>query len=610
MNRTSFLNEAPAVLRRNGWMIAAACAAALATLAALARLPRFAAYRAHPLLAALLFGAGLALVLAPRGARVLDRIARAAESVSPAAFGLFLFVVGTVFYALVSWRVFGALPVLDDDTCSLMQARIFLSGRVTIPLSPNPDFFWLHFWLGGTHGLPHQCAMYPPGHPALLAVGLAVGAPWLVMPVFGGLLAVLVASVGRLLFDEESARLAGLLCVLSPMVCELSATHLAHAPTACGLLLAARGVLRCLERPSWAGGALAGLGICLAFQCRTADAAVAGATLALPVLAAPRRAWRARGPLALAALILALGIAGQAWYWSATTQDWRTPGHVLGLGARAKLGFLSPFTPAEAVRRLFVRLGELNGRVLGWPVPAFLPALVPLFHRPWRFRALWLWSVPAALLAFLFFFWGWEQSYLPASYAFASVPAILLLSAAGVSRIARRLSVPALRMLPPVALPALLLFLPVHLRSFDDHFFNMEKVLPSIVAKAGVRNAVVFCDSIGRGPSNTPYGRYDYFARPFLLNDLAFEEGDVVYARNLRERNPEMIASHPDRDFYLYRFRRRDGLAELYRIDLSGPEPVYRFVPVDDPRAADPNGRLSIPNPGETGRSGESAKPR
>ena len=276
MNRTSFLNEAPAVLRRNGWMIAAACAAALATLAALARLPRFAAYRAHPLLAALLFGAGLALVLAPRGARVLDRIARAAESVSPAAFGLFLFVVGTVFYALVSWRVFGALPVLDDDTCSLMQARIFLSGRVTIPLSPNPDFFWLHFWLNHLHGLPHQCAMYPPGHPALLAVGLAVGAPWLVMPVFGGLLAVLVSSVGRLLFDEESARLAGLLCVLSPMVCELSATHLAHAPTACGLLLAARGVLRCLERPSWADGALAGLGICLAFQCRTADAAVAG----------------------------------------------------------------------------------------------------------------------------------------------------------------------------------------------------------------------------------------------------------------------------------------------------------------------------------------------
>jgi hypothetical protein len=237
---------------------------------------------------------------------------------------------------------------------------------------------------------------------------------------------------------------------------------------------------------------------------------------------------------------------------------------------------------------------------------------LPLWLSPenGRLRRLWLWSVPATLLAFLFFFWGWEQSYLPASYAFAAAPALLLLSAAGISLAARRLSVPAARLLPPVVLPALLLFLPAHLRSFDDHFYNMEKSLPAIVGKAGVRNAVVFCDAIDRGPRNTPYGRYDYFARAFLMNDLAFEEGDVVYARNLRERNPEMIASHPDRDFYLYRFRRRDGLAELYRIDLSGPEPVYRFVPVDDPRAADPNGRLSIPNPGETGRSGESAKPR
>ena len=173
----------------------------------------------------------------------------------------------------------------------------------------------------------------------------------------------------------------------------------------------------------------------------------------------------------------------------------------------------------------------------------------------------------------------------------------LLLSAAGISLVAHRLSVPAARLLPPVVLPALLLFLPAHLRSFDDHFFNMEKSLPAIVGKAGVRNAVVFYDSIDRGPRNTSLGRYDYFARAFLMNDLAFEKGDVIYARNLRERNPEMIAAHPGRDFYLYRFRRNDGRSELYRIDLSGPEPAYRIVPVDDPRAADPNGRLSIPQP-------------
>ena len=585
-----------AAFAKRGVPAALVAVAALATLAALALLPRFATYRAHPLAAALLAGAGLALALAPRGARALGRISRAVGSVSPVAFGLFLFVAGTLFYALVSWRVFGALPVLDDDACALMQARVFLSGRVTMPLPDPPECFRLHFWLDDQYGLPHMCAMYPPGHPALLALGLAVGAPWLVMPVLGGLLAVLVASVGRLLFDEESARLAGLFCVVSPMVCELSATHLAHVPAACGLLLAARGVLRCLERPSWADGALAGLGIALSFQCRTADAVVAGFTMAVPVLASPGRAWRARGPLALAALILALSIAGQAWYWSATTQDWRTPGHVLALGERGRIGFFADYTPAMAVRRLFVRLGELNGRVLGWPVPTFLPAVVPLFFRPWRLKALWLWSVPAAMLAFLAFFWGWEQPYLPASYAFASVPALLLLSAAGVSRIARRLSVPALRILPPVALPALLLFLPAHLRSFDDHFWNMEKTLPRVVRAAGVRNAVVLCDAIDLHPRTEIDIRYDFFARAFLMNALPFESGDVVFVRNLRNWNDRVFSRFPGRRFFLYRFNRRNAASELYRIDFEDGEPVYRFVALDLPRYPKPDGRRSIPS--------------
>ena len=563
---------------------AASLGAALATLAALALLPRFAAYRAHPLAAAALVGAGLALALSPRGARLLDRLSRTVLEWSPARFGLLLFVVGTTFYALVSWCVFGALPVLDDDACALMQARVFLSGRVTLPLPDLPECYWLRFWLDNQNGLPHLCAMYPPGHPALLALGLAFGAPWLVMPVFGGLLAVLVVSVGRLLFDEESARLAGLLCVFSPMVCELSATHLAHAPTACGLLLAARGVLRCLEKPSWADGASAGLGIALSFQCRAADAAVAGAMLAVPVLASPRRAWRARGPLALAALILALGVAGQAWYWSVTTLDWRTPGHVLGLGERGRLGFFEDYSPATALYRLLVRIGELNGRVLGWPVPLFLPALVPVAFRRWRAKALWLWSVPAALLAFLVFFWGWDQPYLPASYAFCAVPALLLLAAAGVSLVARRLSVPALRILPPVALPALLLFLPVHLKSFDDHFWNMEKNLPRVVRAAKIRNAVVLCDAVDRHPRTDIDFRDEFFARAFLMNEIPFGSGDVVFARNLRKENGRVFSRFPGKRFFLYRFNRRTGRSELYRIDFEDGEPVYRFVALDLPR--------------------------
>jgi hypothetical protein len=51
-------------------------------------------------------------------------------------------------YASVAWFRFHGLPFLDDDAAALFQARIFASGRITLPL-PEPGQFFSLFGLFG-----------------------------------------------------------------------------------------------------------------------------------------------------------------------------------------------------------------------------------------------------------------------------------------------------------------------------------------------------------------------------------------------------------------------------------------------------------------------------
>lgn len=52
----------------------------------------------------------------------------------------------------------------------------------------------------------------------------------------------------------------------------------------------------------------------------------------------------------------------------------------------------------------------------------------------------------------------------------------------------------------------------------------------------------------------------------------------MVYARNLRDRNPRLIARYPDRAYYLSRNHRRARRAILYRLVPCGP--AFSLVPV------------------------------
>ena len=71
-------------------------------------------------------------------------------------------------------------------------------------------------------------ALTPPGWPAMLAVGMRLGAPWLVNPILGGVNVLLAYLLIWGLYNRHTARLAVLLLAVSPWFVFMAMNFMTH----------------------------------------------------------------------------------------------------------------------------------------------------------------------------------------------------------------------------------------------------------------------------------------------------------------------------------------------------------------------------------------------
>ncbi|HET9221618.1 MAG TPA: glycosyltransferase family 39 protein, partial [Roseiflexaceae bacterium] len=210
---------------------------------------------------------------------------------------------------VVAWGVFDAMPHLEDEHANLFQADVFAAGRATVGVPRQPDSFFIPFVVNTAEG--KRFGKYPPGYPLLLALGAAIGQPWLINSLAAALGMLGVYLLGRDLFDRDSGLLAAALGAVSPMFVLLSGTLLAHASSSAALTLFAWEFVRARwpSEPSpvlFALGAGALLGWAAIIRPWTALAvALPFGLLALWDVARSRgRALRFYLPLALAAALV------------------------------------------------------------------------------------------------------------------------------------------------------------------------------------------------------------------------------------------------------------------------------------------------------------------
>ncbi len=254
--------------------------------------------------------------------------------------GLFAFGASLV----INRTVFERLPHLEDEFAYLYQAKIFARGQAYVLRNEPIKQLWQPFVIQpetSPDGILRRFGKYTPGWPLLLAMGVAVGQPWVVNAFLSMLSVLFVYRMAREIFDEAVGLASALLMAISPMVLLLNASLMNHTSALFMSILFVYGYWRTTHhgkrRYVWA--ALAGLALGWVLITRPLSAVAIGAPVALhalsrllDVLGAPRRKPGLLPTLSVL-IVLALFVLPTTLLWPLFnhiwTGDWRTNTYTL-----------------------------------------------------------------------------------------------------------------------------------------------------------------------------------------------------------------------------------------------------------------------------------------
>jgi hypothetical protein len=138
---------------------------------------------------------------------------------------LILAVVGFLASALVTQRVFEAIPHIEDEVAYVWQAKALVEGHLKVSSPAHTRSFLVPFVvdLDG-----ERFGKYPPGWPALLSLAIQLGIRAWINPLLAGLGVWLTYQLGKRCFNPLVGLLAAGLTVTSPFFLMNSGSLLSH----------------------------------------------------------------------------------------------------------------------------------------------------------------------------------------------------------------------------------------------------------------------------------------------------------------------------------------------------------------------------------------------
>jgi hypothetical protein len=173
--------------------------------------------------------------------------------------GILLAAIGAVVLSgVLSYVAYQRHPHVPDEVGYLYQARYFATGALVMSPPPTRDAFDMQMmtitpekWYG----------IFPPGWPAVLALGVLAGAPWLVNPLLTGLSVLLAYVFVSGFFDRSTAVKTAFLLAVSPWQLLMGMSFMSHTLALALAILGAIGVMHA-RRGGGLGWALTA-GICV-----------------------------------------------------------------------------------------------------------------------------------------------------------------------------------------------------------------------------------------------------------------------------------------------------------------------------------------------------------
>ena len=366
---------------------------------------------------------------------------------------------GIAFAAALANFSFGRGVSTADGVAQVWQAKILLSGRLTLPADPNPEFFAVDNVIDRP-----WMSQFPIGGPLVLLAGVFARATWLVNPVMIGVVVFgMYRFVGRV-YGEAQARAAAVVIITSPMILIMGGSHMNHVPTmACiALALAALPTWVTPSTPAAAyrSAAVIGASVGTAMMIRPLDGLVAGLVFGIFML---MTAGRQPGLVRARSLLVAFA-AGAVPVALLLGANWATTGRPLQFGYQVLWGpnhtiglhpdpVGHPHTAWRALNLALKYLVQVNWVATAWPVPVLLVVAIGLLfaqeHNRWD--ALLLSHFCAQLVAYALY-WH-DGQFVGPRFLFSAVPGLLVLAARAPFLVSSRIHGGTWRRVTLVAVP-------------------------------------------------------------------------------------------------------------------------------------------------------------
>ncbi len=476
-------------------------------------------------------------------------------------------------------------PHVPDEVVYLLHARYFAEGMVTMPLPRAPLAFNVDIM---HYGDTRWWSPVPPGWPFVLAIGVKLGAPWLVNPVLGALNVWLAHAVLRSMYEQRVARLATVFLATSPWFVFMSMNFMTHQLTLCLALAGALAVARLRAdregggpvRASTMGWLLAG-GVAIGVASLVRPLEGLAIAVLLGVWSLPPRWWGyltspSRYPALAPSALLAAGTAASGAltlpYNRVITGD---PGYFpimayidkhyargsndMGFGANRGLGWtgLDPFPghgPLDVIVNANLNITTTNVELLGWMTGSLLAAFLLFALRRARRPDWWHAGVIIFIAGIHSFYWFSGGPDFGARYWYLMVVSCIALVARGVVEVGNRVPVrdasPAAReeaqgrvIAGALALTvaAVLTFFPWRAVDKYYHYRNMHPDVRTLARAHGFGRSLVLV----RGR------RHPDYASATAYNPLDLEADAPLYAWDATpEARAQALRAYPDRPVY------------------------------------------------------------
>ena len=233
----------------------------------------------------------------------------------------------------ISAQIYERMPHIEDEFAFLWQAHVMAEGEIAQESPPLASLFIVPFVVDHDG---QRFGKYTPGWPALLSLGVRLGAPWWIQALLWGGVVWLTYRLGDKLASPGVGLLAAGLTLSSPMILMLAGSLMSHGLSTflclCFLLSyldLQRSALRIqgFVQPRWLLVSVAGSSLGLLLLTRPLTAL--GIALPMVIYSGYRflvgTARERRVNLALAALTLLIGSLLLLWQAALTGDPWHNP---------------------------------------------------------------------------------------------------------------------------------------------------------------------------------------------------------------------------------------------------------------------------------------------